>query len=141
YGTLRGMGPFGGLPVTADSVLALQIYAGLTAISGLVLGAAIADRRRSESLRETDHALATILSEERDLKHATPRILQAVCEMLEWDVGILWQTNDSQEMLEYVDSWQRVPRFDEFVAGSRIRAFRKGIGLPVRVWATAPPAR
>jgi hypothetical protein len=53
--------------------------------------AAVADRRRSELLRQTDHALATILSEERDLKHATPRIIQAVCETLEWEVGILWR--------------------------------------------------
>jgi PAS domain S-box-containing protein len=140
YGTLRGMGPFGATPVTQDSVIALQIYAGLTAVSGLVLGAAVADRKRSELLRQTDHALATILSEERDLQHATPRIIQAVCETLEWEVGILWQTNEATQALDYVDSWQVSPRLDEFVTDSRRRQFRSGVGLPGRVLATRHPS-
>jgi PAS domain S-box-containing protein len=140
YGTLRGMGPFGTTPVTQDSIVALQIYAGLTAVSGLVLGAAVADRRRSELLRQTDHALTTILSEERDLKHATPRIIQTVCETLEWEVGILWQTDEATQTLDYVDSWHQDPRLAEFIADSRTRQFRSGTGLPGRVLAARYPA-
>ena len=140
YGTLRGMGPFGATPVTQDSVIALQIYAGLTAVSGLVLGAAVADRKRSELLRQTDHALAIILSEERDLKHATPRIIQTVCDTLEWEVGILWQTNEVTHTLDYVDSWHATARLGEFVADSRARQFRSGVGLPGRVLATRHPS-
>jgi PAS domain S-box-containing protein len=140
YGTLRGMGPFGATPVTQDSIVALQIYAGLTAVSGLVLGAAVADRRRSEVLRQTDHALATILSEERDLKHATPRIIQAVCQTLEWDVGILWQTDEATQTLEYVDGWHARPHLAAFIADGRTRQFRSGVGLPGRVLATKHPA-
>src|SRR5262245_10858698 len=140
FGTLRGMGPFGATPVTQDSIVALQIYAGLTAVSGLVLGAAVADRRRSELLRQTDHALTTILSEERDLKHATPRIIQTVCETLEWEVGILWQTDDATHTLNYVDSWYQNPRLAEFIADSRTRQFRSGVGLPGRVLAARYPA-
>jgi PAS domain S-box-containing protein len=140
YGTLRGLGPFGATPVTQESVIALQIYVGLTAVSGLVLGAAVADRRRSELLRQTDHALATILSEERDLKHATPRIIQAVCETLEWEVGILWQINETTQTLDYVDSWHESSRLTEFVADSRARQFEQGVGLPGRVLATGRPA-
>ena len=140
YGTLRGLGPFGATPVTQESVIALQIYVGLTAVSGLVLGAAVADRRRSELLRETDHALAIILSEERDLQHATPRILRAVCETLEWEIGILWQTNEVTQTLEYVDSWHQNPRLTEFITDSRTRQFQLGVGLPGRVLSTGRPA-
>jgi PAS domain S-box-containing protein len=84
--------------------------------------------------------LATILSEERDLQHATPRILQAVCKTLEWEVGILWQTNEATQTLEYVDSWHERPRLTEFIADSRTRQFRSGEGLPGRVLATRRPA-
>jgi len=140
YGTLRGMGPFGATPVTQESIVALQIYAGLTAVSGLVLGAAVADRRRSEVLRQTDHALATILSEERDLKHATPRIIQAVCQTLEWDVGILWETDEATQTLDYVDSWHADPRLAAFIEDGRTRQFGSGVGLPGRVLATKHPA-
>ena len=131
---------FGATPVTQESVIALQIYVGLTAVSGLVLGAAVADRRRSELLRQTDHALSTILSEERDLKHATPRIIQAVCETLEWEVGVLWETNEAAQTLEYVDSWHESSRLTEFIADSRARQFGQGVGLPGRVLATRRPA-
>ena len=140
FGTLRGMGPFGTTPVTQDAIIALQIYTGLTAVSGLVLGAAVADRRRSELLRQTDHALANILSEERDLIHATPRIIQAVCETLEWEVGVLWQANEATQTLEFVDSWHQDPRLAEFVVDSQARQFRHGVGLPGRVWSTRRPA-
>jgi PAS domain S-box-containing protein len=140
YGTLRGMGPFGATPVTQESIIVLQIYTGLTAVSGLVLGAAVADRKRSELLRQTDYTLATILSEERDLEHAAPRILQDVCRTLEWEVGVLWQTNDTTQTLEYIDSWHDDDRLKEFVADSRQRRFQRGEGLPGRVWATRRPA-
>ena len=139
-GTLHGTGPFAaGATLSQEGLILLQIYTGVTAASGLVLGAAIADRNRSDSLRQTDHALTTILSEERDLKHATPRVIQVVCETLEWDVGILWQANDALGTLEYVDSWHRIPRFEEFVIESRTREFRPGIGLPGRVWSSRHP--
>jgi len=133
FGTLRGMGPFGTAPVTQDSIVALQIYIGLTAVSGLVLGAAVADRRRAELLRETDHALATILSEERDLEQAMPRILQAVCDRLGWDIGILWLTNETSQALEYAYSWQQNDRLTEFIDDSRTRTYRAGEPLPGRV--------
>jgi PAS domain S-box-containing protein len=139
YGTLRGMGPFGTTPVTQDSIVALQIYIGLTAVSGLVLGAAVADRRRSELLRETDHALATILSEERDLEHATPRILQVVCDRLGWDIGILWLTNETSQTLEYAYGWQQNARLTEFIDDSRGRTYRAGEPLPGRVLESQRP--
>ncbi len=110
-------------------------------MSGLVLGAAIADRRRSELLRQTDHALATILSEERDLKHATPRIIQAVCETLEWEVGILWQTDEATQTLDYVDSWHREPASRPNSSPTAARAsFDRASACRDASWSTGRPA-
>jgi PAS domain S-box-containing protein len=141
WGTLHGTGPFSAGSSTAnESITLLQIYTAVIASSGLVFGAAIADRNRSERLRETDHLLTAILSQERDLRTAAPRILKAVGEMLEWELGILWQVADDDRTLEYLDSWQRDDRLNHFIVDSRTRRFERGIGLPGQVWATAQPA-
>jgi signal transduction histidine kinase/integral membrane sensor domain MASE1/CheY-like chemotaxis protein len=141
WGTIQGSGPFSEPGVSPhDRITLLQIYTAVIATSGLVFGAAIADRNRAERLRETDHMLTGILSQERDLKSAAHRILRTVAETLAWDVGILWRADDERLGLTFVDSWQRRSTTNEFVADSRIREFRRGIGLPGRVWQTAQPA-
>ena len=140
WGTLQGSGPFSVIsPLPEESVVLLQMYTAVIATSGLVLGSAVADRNRAERLREADHALTTILSGDQDLKRVARGILQAVCNTLDWEAGILWQTNNRRRVLEYVDSWQRDHRSDEFIADSRTRRFEPGAGLPGRVWASAQP--
>ena len=140
WGTLQGSGAFSVIsPLPEESVILLQIYTAVIATSGLVLGGAMADRNRAERLREADHSLTTILSGDQDLKRVARRILQSVCSTLDWEAGILWQTNNRQRVLEYVDSWQRDHRSDEFIADSRTRRFEPGVGLPGRVWAAAQP--
>jgi PAS domain S-box-containing protein len=140
WGTLRGTGPFNVSSSPQESILLLQIYTAAVAVSGLVLGGAIADRNRSERLRQADHILAAILAEGRELKEIAPRILHAVCDTFDWDVGILWQTDDEHELLVYVDSWQRDGRSDEFIEKSRTWRYPRGVGLPGRVWLSTQPA-
>jgi PAS domain S-box-containing protein len=140
WGTLQGSGPFSVIsPLPEESVILLQIYTAVIATSGLVLGGAVADRNRAERLREADHSLTTILAGDQDLKRVARGILQSVCSTLDWEAGILWQTNNRLRVLEYVDSWQRDHRSDEFIADSRTRRFEPGVGLPGRVWASAQP--
>jgi PAS domain S-box-containing protein len=140
WGTIRGSGPFSVLsPLPEESIILLQIYTAVIATSGLVLGGAMADRNRAERLREADHSLTTILSGDQDLKRVARRILQSVCSTLDWEAGILWQINNRHRVLEYVDSWQRDHRSDDFIADSRTRRFEPGVGLPGRVWASAQP--
>lgn len=142
WGTLHGTGPFNvaSVPSPQDSVVLLQIFTAVVATSGLVLGGAVAERNRSERLRQADHTLTAILAESNHLKDAAHRILQAVCDTLDWDVGLLWRANSEQQVLEYVDSWQRTPQTDAFVTHSRLRRFTPGLGLPGRVWSSAQPA-
>jgi PAS domain S-box-containing protein len=141
WSTLHGAGPF--MAITESSVnervILLQIYNAVLATSGLVFGAAIADRNHAERLRKADHALTAILSQPLDLKQAAPRFLEAIGGTLEWDVGILWCVDEDRQRLVYVDSWQRDRRTEEFVRASTAREFPPGIGLPGRVWASARP--
>src|SRR5436190_23028684 len=136
------MGPFGAGIASSpqDSLTLLQIYTAVIATSGLVFGAAIADRNHEERLRETDHLLTAVLAQATDLRNAARQILQAIGETLGWQLGILWRVDATDQRLELVDSWTHDSQADEFINDSRARRFQSGIGLPGRVWATARPA-
>jgi signal transduction histidine kinase/integral membrane sensor domain MASE1 len=138
WGTLNHTGPFSEpLLSPNESITLLEIYTAVIATSGLVFGAAIADRNRAERLRDIDHQITAILSQEQDLKSAARRILHAVGDTLARDVGMLWQVDDEQKTLEYVDGWQTSERTSEFVEDSKTRRFTRGLDLPGRVWASA----
>jgi len=137
WGTLQGAGPFTTDAATPEeNIILLQIFTAVLATSGLVLGGAMADRNRSDRLREADYKLIAVLSEAHDLKEAAPKILKSFCETLAWDVGIVWCVVGKGQALSYVDSWQRESRFDPFIDASRFERFMSGAGLPGRVWAS-----
>ncbi len=93
--------------------------------------------RRLQAQYETARALVTSAT----LGEATPRILEAICEALDWEHGALWQVEREAEVLRCVDIWHRPSvSFPEFEAASGNIRFEKGIGLPGRVWARAEPA-
>jgi len=47
----------------------------------------ITERKRAEERLVAQHTVTQILAEAATLQEATPKILQAVCECLVWDVG------------------------------------------------------
>jgi PAS domain S-box-containing protein len=101
----------------------------------------ITERKRGEHRRMAQHTVTHILSEATTLEEATPRILQAVCECLVWDLGALWRHDREAGVLRCVEVWHpesiAVP---EFGAASRESTLEPGIGLPGRVWSTREPA-
>ena len=98
----------------------------------------IAERKLSERRLATQYQVTRILAEANSLVEATPRLLQSVCECLDWGLGILWRVD--RDVLRYVQSWrQRLSRFEEFEAVSLGRTFVRGIGLPGSIWASGEP--
>jgi two-component system, sensor histidine kinase and response regulator len=83
---------------------------------------------------------ARSLTESASLREAAPRILQAICETLEWEHGALWRVDASAGHIRCVDTWHpssvALPEFD---AATRQVTFTPGIGLPGRVWASGRP--
>jgi PAS domain S-box-containing protein len=99
----------------------------------------ITDRKRGERRLAAQHATARVLAESATLNEATPRILQAICESLDWDVGAIWRP--VQGVLRCVETWHRVGAdYTDFEARTRESTFQSGIGLPGRVWETGQPA-
>jgi signal transduction histidine kinase/integral membrane sensor domain MASE1/ActR/RegA family two-component response regulator len=139
-GALSGIGRFAGGDIGQELVL-LQLFLGMVASSGLTLAAAISAGVDESRRRDADYAATRALAESSRLDLAAPRILQAVCESLRWDLGALWVLDEHEHVLRCVELWH-VPwrRFPGFEASSRGRTFAHGIGLPGRVWATEEPA-
>jgi signal transduction histidine kinase len=75
------------------------------------------------------------LAEAATVEEATPRILQAVCEQLGWDLGTFWCPDRQAGALRCVAIWRRGSlEAPDFEAITREMSFAPGIGLPGRVW-------
>ncbi|HXJ34602.1 MAG TPA: GAF domain-containing protein [Candidatus Eisenbacteria bacterium] len=100
----------------------------------------ITERKLAEQRVLAQHAVTQILAAVTSLEEATPRVLQALCESLLWDVGALWRIDREAGVLRCVELWHsNAVDVPEFEAASRERTLPRGIGLPGRVWANGEP--
>ena len=110
---------------------------------GLIYAVAadVTEQKREEARLAAQYAVTRVLAEAPTLASATPQILQAICESLDWSVGAIWRVDQKDGLLRCVETWQ-IPsaQVKEFDRETRSRAFPPGIGLPGRVWAQAQPA-
>jgi PAS domain S-box-containing protein len=100
----------------------------------------VTERRRAEQRLLVQYRVTRILAEAATLEEATPSILQAMCECLEWDLGLLWRIDREAGVLRYAELWHTpsvvAPQFE---AATRMMTFRPGSGIPGRVWASRAP--
>ena len=101
----------------------------------------ITDRKRAEHRTAVNLAVARILSESPALTDAAPRILQAVCQTLGWEVGGFWMPVPNGSVLHCLKIWEScVGKFPKFKAVSRKLKLAPGVGLPGRIWRNLKPA-
>src|SRR5262249_1286218 len=116
-------------------ILNVVVFATLIGITSESLNRADRKRRAGERRLATQYATTRILVEARTLEEALPRILQAVCESLDWVMGVGWSIDAEQDVLRCSEMWIAPPRkFEEFVEVNRRLSFSSGVGLPGRVW-------
>jgi PAS domain S-box-containing protein len=140
WGTWHGFGPFA-TEVVQERMLLLQLFMAVVAITALLLGAVVTERRRNERRLVLLHAISRTLAESATLAEATPRIVRAICQNLAWPVGAIWQLDAKARALRCVKIWHEGPeKFHEFEATSEQLTFAPGIGLPGRVWSSGQPA-
>lgn len=96
---------------------------------------------KTERRLTPEYVAARALADSTTLAEAASRVLQAICEELDWDHGALWNLDRAGGVLRCVETWH-LPTLDlpEFDAVSRTTTFGKGVGLPGRVWASGQPA-
>jgi GAF domain-containing protein/anti-anti-sigma regulatory factor len=98
------------------------------------------ERGRAERRLQTQYVVTRALAESDRLRDAAPKILQAVCDNLGWELGALWRVEREEDALRCVEIWH-VPELSvaEFEETCRQQSFTKGTGLPGQVWETGEP--
>jgi GAF domain-containing protein len=100
----------------------------------------ITARRRTEKRIATQHGVTRVLSEARSTTDAIPKILQAVCESMNWSVGALWRVDVITGVLRCSEFWHQAGQeFPFFENLTRKLEMLPGIGLPGRVWLNGEP--
>lgn len=101
----------------------------------------IAERKRIEVRLAAQHAVTRALAESMTLTEATPKMIQAICETLAWELGVLWLVDKEARQLRCVEIWHLLSvSLNEFDEVCRNKTFLPGEGLPGRIWASGEPA-
>jgi PAS domain S-box-containing protein len=101
----------------------------------------VTDLKETEARQRLHFAATRVLAEAATLRDAAPRLLQAICESLGWDVGSIWIVARSANQLRCVDVWHApTVEFSSFEKITRDTAFSPGVGMPGRVWSSGKPA-
>jgi PAS domain S-box-containing protein len=96
---------------------------------------------RAQRRLTAEYVAARALAESASLAEAAQRVLQAMCEALDWDHGALWSVDTGAGVMRCVHTWHLpAVSLPEFENVSRRTAMARGIGLPGRVWASGEPA-
>ncbi len=95
----------------------------------------ITDRRRAERRLASQYAVTRVLAEATTMEEAIPKIIQAIGESLEWDLGVFWQVDKAAGVLRCFDQWKAPSvQVDPFTLDTWQRAFIRDEGLPGRIW-------
>lgn len=86
---------------------------------------------------ELEYEVTSILAEATTPGEAAPKILEAICRFIHWDVGVIWNTDEERERLRCQNVWPPHAINDvEFRVKTLQHTFARGEGLPGRVWAS-----
>jgi PAS domain S-box-containing protein len=100
----------------------------------------VTERKRREQHLNAEHSTTRVLANSATLSEATPKIIEATCENLGWEVGELWTVDASANVLRRVETWHRQSvDISEFEAASSQITFAPGVGLPGQIWESAEP--
>jgi GAF domain-containing protein len=130
-----------------DKIIPLQSWgAPITDESGKLIFAIsafsdISRHRWAEKRLNAQYAAGRALAESSTLAEGAPKLLQAICESVQWQVGVIWRVDSATNSLRCIDVWHTpkvsIPDFESL---TRKLLMSPGLGLPGRVWSTAQPA-
>ena len=100
----------------------------------------ITERKRAELRQAAQYAVTRALAESSTLGEATARILQSICQSLDWSFGALWSIDRQANVLRCVEIWHQLSvNVADFEMASKQIAFPPGVGLPGHVWQRGAP--
>jgi PAS domain S-box-containing protein len=96
----------------------------------------VTEREQTTRRLATDAAVVRALAESPSLYEAVPRILQAICQAQEWDLGTFWRLDPRTQVLQCVDQWHpadlELQDFENFIRETTVT---RDMGVPGYVWA------
>ena len=78
----------------------------LGALAGLLAIRVAAMRERADLVSSLDRDVGRALAESRDVREATPRLLETVARECGWDAATLWEVEGREARLARVHAWQ-----------------------------------
>jgi PAS domain S-box-containing protein len=99
----------------------------------------VTEREEHERRLTTQYLTARVLTDSDSLDEAAPRLLQTVCEQLDWKRGELWMPTDDGARLENAETWEQDDASSPLEQATDEVTFRRGEGLPGVVWEERRP--
>ncbi|GEM_PF-803073 len=97
----------------------------------------ISERHRAEAELRLLQELSLAVGEATDLQTALMMTLRRICEVTGWEYGEAWVPDSSGEVIVDAPVWYSFgEQHDQFQQATRGLSFKKGVGLPGRVWQT-----
>jgi serine phosphatase RsbU (regulator of sigma subunit) len=94
-----------------------------------------AEQQEAERRLVAMGAVSSILAVSETPTDAIPKLVQAIGQCFDWDVGAVWMLDRDANLLRCVEFWHspqvEVPAFER---DTRLRSFSPGVGMPGRVW-------
>src|SRR6266536_1440041 len=101
----------------------------------------ISERKRAEQRERMEHAVTRVLAESETLAQAIPKIIQTICETLNWDCGARWSLDERQNAICCVETWgipnEAVAEFTAEVRKVTLQPTHHG--LVRQVWVSGAP--
>ena len=102
----------------------------------------LTSRTRLETRQAVQLVISQVLMEAETVEQAGARILQAVGLLTDWEVGLIWLSDQRTKTLRCATVWEKSTRqaHDQFLRHSLVTTFSSGVGLPGRVFASGEPS-
>ncbi len=95
----------------------------------------VSARHWAEQRRRLHEATHRVLGDAASVIEARPKILESICEILEWKMGAVWDVDSEAGLLRCVEIWQTSDiDIAEFEAANRRAPCAPGAGLAAEVW-------
>ena len=99
------------------------------------------ERDRLQQRLTVQYDVARVLADSRTLSQASASILEIICQELGWKFGAMWLLDKEANVLTCVETWfKQGEPLVAFALKTRDTVFRRGVGLPGRVWESQQPA-
>ncbi|MDT7042372.1 EAL domain-containing protein [Candidatus Nitronereus thalassa] len=100
----------------------------------------ISAKSAMERRERAHYTITRILAECPNADEALPRIVESICHILNWDLGIIWKASQDKSFLTFLDARSpSSPQFVSFIDHCQHTSIPLGMGLAGQVWASGNP--